>query len=179
MRLDGETVVFHVAERPTIAELDFSGLHEFEKSKLLDMFHDIGVKSGQPLDKALLAKSMDSLKRLYLGRGFQGVEVQTTTTPIDGDRVSILISIREGPVAKIRQIAFIGNERFSDPTLRNVISLRPSDWSSWHTKNDVYVKETLELDVERLSQFYQERGYIDFSISSIQPSITPDGTCAL
>ncbi|MBN3758559.1 outer membrane protein assembly factor BamA [Paraburkholderia sp. Tr-20389] len=172
---DGEVAVFHVVEKPTIAQLEFSGLHALEKNKLSLVFKDAGIALGLPLDKALLNKGMQTLRNLYIGRGFHAVKVEPTVTPLDRDRVSVLITVSEGPVAKIRQITFVGNEHFQDNALRREISLRPSDWSSWYTKNDVFTREALAIDVERLRGFYLDRGFIDFSIDSVQASVDHDG----
>ncbi|WP_436972193.1 outer membrane protein assembly factor BamA [Paraburkholderia caribensis] len=174
--VQGENVVFHVVERPVLDGLEFAGLHEFEKDKLAKLFRDIGVGKGKPFDKALLGRAVQTLKNSYLARGLLTVQVETTTTPVGRDRVSLLISVIEGPIAKIRQVTVIGNEAFSDHALFEAISLRPTNWSTWYTKNDVFSKETLAADVDRLQKFYLDRGYVEFSITSVQASLTPDGT---
>ncbi|MEM5364840.1 outer membrane protein assembly factor BamA [Paraburkholderia azotifigens] len=174
--INGDVAVFHVVEKPTIAQLEFSGLHEFDKDKLSLVFKDVGIAPGTLLDKAQLNKAVQRLRDLYLGRGFHAVKVEPTVTPLDRDRVSVLVTLNEGPVAKIRHIGFFGNEHFKDRTLLNEIALRPSEWSSWYTKNDVFAKHTLAVDLERIRHFYLDRGYVDFSIDSVQTSMTPDGT---
>src|SRR5580698_6704678 len=105
----GNVVVVQVQERPAISQIDFSGIHEFEKDNLAKALRAVGLSQGRSYDKALVAKAEQELKRQYLTRGFYAAEVTTTVTPVDRNRVQILFSVAEGPSAKIRQINFIGN----------------------------------------------------------------------
>ncbi|MFP3624476.1 POTRA domain-containing protein, partial [Burkholderia sp. SIMBA_051] len=86
--------------------------------------------------------------------GYYAAQVETTTTPVDSGRVSVLFSVIEGPNAKIRQINFIGNRVFSESTLRDEMELSTPNWFSWYTKNDLYSKEKLGADLDRLRSYY-------------------------
>ncbi|MGF6601452.1 outer membrane protein insertion porin family [Paraburkholderia sp. GAS448] len=172
--LDGDIAVVAVVERPAIADIDFAGIHEFEKDNLTKALRAVGLSRGRPFDKALIDKAEQELKRQYLSRGFYAAEVRTTTTPIDNGRVSVLFSVIEGPNAKIRQINFIGNHVFSESDLRDEMELSTPNWFSWYTRNDLYSKEKLGADLDRLRSYYLNRGYLEFGIDSTQVSLTPD-----
>lgn len=171
---EGNVVIVDVAERPAIGEIDFSGLHEFDKDALTKALKGVGLSPGRYYDKSLVDRSEQELKRQYLTRGFYAAEVTTTVTPIDSSRVSILFSVNEGPSAKIRQVNFIGNKAFSTSTLRNEMQLSTPNWFSWYTKNDLYSKDKLTTDLENVRSYYLNRGYLEFNIESTQVSISPD-----
>ncbi|PMS23736.1 outer membrane protein assembly factor BamA [Trinickia dabaoshanensis] len=171
---DGDVVIVNVAERPAIGEIDFSGLHEFDKDALTKALKSVGLSPGRYYDKSLVDRSEQELKRQYLTRGFYAAEVTTTVTPIDNSRVSILFAVNEGPSAKIRQVNFIGNKAFSTSTLRDEMQLSTPNWFSWYTKNDLYSKDKLTGDLENVRSFYLNRGYLEFNIESTQVSISPD-----
>jgi outer membrane protein insertion porin family len=170
----GNVVVVKVQERAAVSSIDFAGIHEFDKDNLTKALHSVGLSQGSTYDKALVSKAEQELKRQYLTRGYYAAEVTTTVTPIDRNRVSILFSVAEGPSAKIRQINFMGNQIASSSTLLDEMQLSTPNWFSWYTKNDLYAKDKLTGDLEKVRSYYLNRGYLEFNIDSTQVSISPD-----
>jgi outer membrane protein insertion porin family len=102
------------------------------------------------------------------------VEITTTVTPLERNRVAINFSIAEGEVAKIRQINVVGNKAFSEGDLLDLFVLTTPGLLTWYSKNDQYSKQKLEGDLETLRSFYLNQGYLEFTIDSTQVSIAPD-----
>ncbi|WP_175752098.1 outer membrane protein assembly factor BamA [Burkholderia anthina] len=171
---DGDVVIVNVAERPVIGTIDFSGLHEFDKDAIEKAMKSVGLVSGRAYDPSLVSKAEQELKRQYLTRGYYAAEVTTTVSPIDRARVGLLFSVIEGPSAKIRQVAFIGNHVFSDSTLRDEMQLATPNWFSWYTKDDLYSKDKLATDLDAVRAYYLDRGYLEFNLDSTQVSLSPD-----
>jgi outer membrane protein insertion porin family len=171
---DGDVLVVVVTERPAIADIKIQGNEDLETDPLLDSLKDIGLAKGQVFDRSLLDKVELELERQYYSRGKYGVKIETTVTPLERNRVDILIDISEGSVAKIRQINIVGNTVFDDKTLLKQFSQSTPNWLSFYTKDDQYSKQVLAADLETLRSYYQDRGYIKFNIDSTQVSITPD-----
>ena len=59
----GNVLVVVVQERPTIADVDFSGAREFDKEALKKSMRDVGLADGRPFDKALADRAEQELKR--------------------------------------------------------------------------------------------------------------------
>jgi outer membrane protein insertion porin family len=171
---DGNVLVVVVEERPAVAQIDISGSKEFEQSKLKEALRQIGLAESRIFDRALLERAEQELKSQYISRGKYGVEITTTVTPLERNRVAISFTIVEGKVAKIRQIHFVGNEIFSDRKLASEFVLRTPGLMTWYSKNDQYSKPKLQADLESLRSFYLNQGYLEFSIESTQVSISPD-----
>ena len=170
----GDVLVVLVEERPAIAQVDFSGVKEFEPDNLRKILREVGLAEGRTFDRSVLDTAEQELKRQYLSRGRYAAEVQTTVTPLERNRVGINIAVSEGDVAKIRSINIVGAQSFSEKDLLNQFVLRTPGWLTWYTKLDQYSKQKLAADLETLKSFYQNRGYLDFTIDSTQVSITPD-----
>jgi outer membrane protein insertion porin family len=171
---DWNVLVVVVEERPAVAQIDISGSKEFEQSKLKEALRQIGLAESRIFDRALLERAEQELKSQYISRGKYGVEITTTVTPLERNRVAISFTIVEGKVAKIRQIHFVGNEIFSDRKLASEFVLRTPGLMTWYSKNDQYSKPKLQADLESLRSFYLNQGYLEFSIESTQVSISPD-----
>src|SRR5687767_2236947 len=174
LEAEGDVLVVCVRERPAIAQIDFSGMKEFEPDNVRKVLREVGVAEGRIFDRAVLDAAEQELKRQYLSRGMYAASVQTTVTPLERNRVGINIAVTEGPVAKIRGINIVGAQAFSERELRGLFVLRTPGWLTWYTQADRYSRERLGADLETLRSFYLNRGYLDFSLESTQVSITPD-----
>src|SRR5688572_14386754 len=176
VRLDveNEVLIVYVEERPAIAQIDFSGVKEFEPDNLRKVLREMGIAEGRVFDRAVLEGAEQELKRQYLSRGRYSAEVQTTVTPLERNRVGINFSVTEGDVAKIRAINLVGVQSFPQKTLLDEFALRTPGWLTWYTKQDQYSRQKLSADLETLRSYYLNRGYLDFTVDSTQVSITPD-----
>src|SRR5918995_1504597 len=174
LEVENDVLVVFVRERPAIAQIDFSGLKEFEPDVVRKVLRDLGMAEGRIFDRAVLDAAEQELKRQYLSRGLYAASVQTTVTPLERNRVGINIAVTEGDVAKIRGINIVGARAFKESELRGLFVLRTPGWLTWYTKHDTYSREKLAADLETLRSFYLNRGYLDFTLESTQVSITPD-----
>src|SRR5574341_1015271 len=174
LEVDNDVLVVFVRERPAIAQIDFSGMKEFEPDQLRKALRELGLAEGRIFDRALLDSAEQEIKRQYLSRGLYAAQVQTTVTPLERNRVGINIAVTEGEVAKIRGINIVGAQTFRESELLGLFVLRTPGWLTWYTKFDRYSRERLAADLESLRSFYLNRGYLDFSLESTQVSITPD-----
>jgi outer membrane protein insertion porin family len=174
LEVNGDVLVVIVEERPTVADVDFVGTKEFDKEALKKALREAGVADGQPFDKALADKAEQELKRQYINKSLYGVEVITTVTPIERNRVNLTFSVVEGEVAKIKEIHITGNKAFSESTLLDLFDLDTGGWLSWYTKSDRYSRTKLNADIETLRSYYLSRGYLEFKVESTQVAISPD-----
>jgi outer membrane protein insertion porin family len=174
IEVEGDVLVVMVEERPAIAGVEFSGTKEFDKETLTKALKDIGLGESRIYDKALVDRAEQELKRQYLSRGLYGVQITTTVTPIERNRVNISFAVDEGDVSRIRQINIIGNKAFPEKELLGLLNLRTPGWFTWYTKADQYSKQKLTGDIESLRSFYLNRGYLEMQVESTQVSITPD-----
>jgi outer membrane protein insertion porin family len=171
---DGDVLVVVVQERPSVAQIDFTGTKEFNKDQLIAGLRQIGLADGRIFDRGLLEKAEQELKRQYLSRGYYAVTVSTTVTPLERNRVSLNFNVDEGRVAKIRQINIIGAQAFRERELLGLFVLRTPGLMTWFSKHDQYSRQKLAADLETLRSYYLDRGYLEFNIDSQQVSITPD-----
>ncbi|HEY2188024.1 MAG TPA: POTRA domain-containing protein, partial [Caldimonas sp.] len=176
VRIDIENgvAVVIVEERPVIANIDFVGLHEFEKDALVKSLKDFGIGEGLPFDKALADRAEQELKRQYLTKSLYGAEVVTTVTPQERNRVNVTFTVTEGAPAKIREIRIVGNHAFSERTLKGQFELNDGGWLNFYLKGDRYSRAKLNADLETLRAYYQNRGYLEMEVESTQVTISPD-----
>ena len=149
-----DVVVVLLEERPIIASIDFIGTKEFDKDALRKAMREIGLSDGRPYDRSLADLAEQDIKRQYVNRSLYGVEIVTTITPVDRNRVNLTFNVTEGDMAKIKQIQFVGNKIFKSSTLEDLMDLNSGNWMSWYTKSDRYSRPKLNADLETLRSYY-------------------------
>lgn len=174
LEANGDVLIVVVQERPTIAAVEFAGTKEFDKEVLQKAMRDVGLTEGRPFDKALADRAEQELKRQYLNKSFYGAEVVTTVTPVERNRVNLTFSVAEGETARIKDIHIVGNNAFSESTLKGLFDQDTGGWLSWYTKSDRYARAKLNADLETLRSYYLQRGYLEFRVESTQVAISPD-----
>ena len=167
-------VIVTVEERPSIAKITLIGIKEFPEEELKTGLKQTGLAEGRVLDRALLDKAEQELQRQYFNRGKYAVEIKSTLTPLERNRVAVQFDVVEGSSAKIQQINIVGNKAFKEKELLNQFASTTPGWLTWYTKNDQYSKSRLSGDIEALRSFYLNRGYLEFNVDSNQVSISPD-----
>ncbi|KRE98582.1 outer membrane protein assembly factor BamA [Frateuria sp. Soil773] len=171
---EGDILVIKVVERPSIAKLTLRGNKDIKEEDLRKGLKEIGLSEGETFDRLSLDRVRQELIRQYYNRGKYNVSVDPHVTRLDRNRVAIDIEIREGKVAKIKQLNIVGNTAFSDKAIRKDFESDTTNWMSWYSKDDQYSREKLSGDLEKLQSYYMNRGYADFGVDSTQVTIAPD-----
>ena len=174
LEIDGQVLVVVLEERPAIASLEFTGLKAFKPEDLKKSLREVGLAESRIFDRALVERAEQELKRQYLAQGHYAIQVTTTITPLERNRVGVNFAVSEGEIAKIRQINIIGAGAMKEADLLDLLVLRTPGWLTWYTKNDQYSKQKLSGDLETLRSHYLDRGHLEFNIESTQVSISPD-----
>ena len=171
---DGDVLVVKLVERPAVATIETHGIKAFDKAGVETSLRDVGLAEGRIFDQATLDRADQELRRQYLARGYYGVKIKTTATPLERNRVRITINVDEGRASSISSIRFNGNRLFESEELLDQMQLGMPNWFSWYTKRDLYSREKLAADLETIRSFYLNQGYLDFKIDSVQVSIAPN-----
>ena len=169
----GDVLVVAVVERPAINTITLEGNKELKSDELLKGLKSIGLSEGETYNPLNLDRVTQELTRQYNNRGKYGVIVEPTITPLDRNRVDVKIVVTEGKAARIRDINIVGNTLYTDEAIRSNWESSTSNWLSWYRRDDQYSREKVSGDLEKLSNYYLDRGYADFTVESTQISISP------
>ncbi|MEP5567960.1 MAG: outer membrane protein assembly factor BamA [Halioglobus sp.] len=171
---DANVLVVVVAERPSISEINIDGNKAIETEALLDGLKGSGLAVGQVFQRSTLEGMQMELQRQYVQQGRYDAAIETEVLPEPRNRVAINIDVDEGTVAAIKHINVVGNEIYADDELDEIFELKTTGWLSFFTNDDKYSKEKLTGDLETLTSYYMDRGYLQFRIDSTQVSVSPN-----
>jgi len=95
---------------------------------------------------------IERIKFFYKTKGYLQVNLGSPEVTISEDKKWVFISLKvnEGPLFKINNIYFEGNDLFSDSKLREKIKLK---------EDEVYSEELLRRDIIKLTEAFQDEGY--------------------
>jgi len=174
LRRDGTVLVVAVAERPSLESVDIKGNKDIKTEDLQKSLRNVGLAAGKTFDRSTLDEVTQYLTDQYYSRGKYAVQIDSKVENLPDNRVRVNINIKEGSRAKIRQINIVGNTVFRDKDILATLSLQTPNWQSWYKQSDRYARESLQGDLEKIQTYYQDRGYANFHIDSVQVAIAPD-----
>ncbi len=163
---EGVVVTYILQGKPRLTDIKFQGNTKYKDSKLRKK---LTSKVGEPLDERKLFTDSQELQKLYQKAGYPGTQVKSIPS-IDENagRGSVTFEIKESPKIRITDVEFVGASSFSERKLRKVIKTRRHWMFSWITSSGVFKDEQFEDDREKLAEFYNSQGYIDFEIKEVQ-----------
>jgi outer membrane protein insertion porin family len=174
LRREGNTLIVVVLERPSIESFEITGNKDIKTEDLQKSLRGVGLATGKTFDRSVLEDVTQYLTDQYFARGKYGVRITSTVEEEAGNRVKIKIDIKEGSRAKIREINIVGDTRFPPKQILDTLELKTPNWLSWYKQDDRYSRESLQGDLEKVRNFYMDRGYANFQIESTQVAIAPE-----
>jgi outer membrane protein insertion porin family len=168
----GKVVTFVVSERKRIQIVDFRGSKALSNSTIEDELKkkDAALKIDTFYDLGKARRVEHILKEMLAEKGRPFATVKHDAKPVGGSGLQVSFVIDDGPKARVKQIDFVGNEVFSDGTLRRHmknVRLR-SFWTlGWLLGKTTYTQEKwsgAEGDQKRLEDFYLDHGYVTASV---------------
>ena len=170
-RREGNTLIVKVVENPIINTIAFEG-NDYLESK--DLFAEIQEKPRTVLTQSRVQADVQRILNLYRRSGRFGATVDPKIIKLDQNRVNLVFEIKEGSRTDVRKISFVGNKSFSDSELRGVILTTETAWYRFLVTTDTYDPDRLQVDRDRLRDFYLMNGYIDFKVISAVAELSPE-----
>jgi len=172
----------YVKERPTIREINYTGLNAVSTSDVLDRFKErkVGLSVENQYDPTKIKKAEVVLKELLAEHGRQFAIIRTEVRPIPPAAVGITFVVKEGPKVKVGRIRFRGNKHVPDRTLRAAMkNLKPIGIPHSIFLENIFAKTydatKLEEDTERVRAEYQNRGYFKVLVDDPKTEIHDTG----
>ena len=171
IRRDGDRVVVNVVENPIINRIAFEGNRRVE-DEILNK--EVQLRPRVVYTRAKVQADVKRILDLYRRSGRFAATVEPKVIQLPQNRVDLVFEINEGQVTSVERINFVGNARFSDSSLRDVIQTKESRWYRILSSDDTYDPDRLSFDRDLLRRHYLKNGYADFRVVSAVAELTPD-----
>jgi len=145
-------ITYNVSEGEpfTVAEVGFRGYTVFEEAELREK---LKIKDGEIFQRAKIRDEITRLTDMYGSKGYAFADVVPNVNPNNEARTaSIILTIKEGEMMRIRQININGNDKTRDNVIRREIRVdeqdvidTPSLKRSFQRLNNLNFFETVEI----------------------------------
>ncbi|CAO3420554.1 Outer membrane protein assembly factor YaeT [Azospirillum doebereinerae] len=171
LRREGDVLVAVVVENPIINRIAFEGNRRIEKDNLEK---EIQLRPRVVYTRTRVQSDVQRIQDIYRRQGRFAATVEPKIIQLDQNRVDLVFEINEGVRTGVRGITFVGNEKFSDGSLREAVQTKETAWWRFLTSDDNYDPDRLNYDRDLLRRFYLKEGYADFRVVSSVAELTPD-----
>lgn len=168
---EGSTLIIYVRENPVVNRVVLEGNRAINNQRITD---EIQLQPRALFTRARVQADVQRILEIYRRSGRFAVQVNPQIVELPQNRVDLVFEISEGPTTGVRRINFVGNRAYSDRTLRGEVVTTEARWWRFFSSNDNYDPDRLEFDREKLREFYADRGYADFRVSSAIAELVPD-----
>jgi len=173
IRRVGNELIVSVVENPIINRVVFEGNDDISDE---DLEAEVQLTPRTIFTRAKVQADVQRIVELYRRRGRFSATVEPKVIQLPQNRVDLVFEISEGPITEVAAINFLGNEAYSDGTLRGVIATKESAFWRIFSSDDNYDPDRLNYDRELLRRYYLARGYADFRVVSAVADLSPDGS---
>ena len=146
---EGSVLVVRVAENPIINRLAFEGNRRIDDETLQA---EVQLRPRVVYTATKVQNDAKRILDIYRRSGRFAATVEPKVIPLDQNRVDLVFEINEGEVTEVRRIDFVGNNNFSDSSLREEILTTESAWYRFFATNDTYDPDRITVDRESSAQ---------------------------
>jgi outer membrane protein insertion porin family len=157
----GKVVTFQIIEKSTIRRIRFKGNVIYDDE---DLQESLDIQTGSILNIFKIRSNLNRIENLYREKNYHNVQVTYQIDELKRNQADLEFIIKEGEKQQIKQIKFEGNTVFDDGDLKDEITSSEKGFFSIITSSGEMNEEQLSQDVDQLTAFYQNNGYLQAKV---------------
>ena len=178
IRLEKNILIIDIVENLIIEDITYDGV---KNKKIVEAITDISkLKSRSAYTVSALSNDVVNIKNLLQNAGYYFVDVKTSLdTNIKNNTVKVIYNIDLGKKAKISKIIFVGDKKFKNRKLSNIITSEENRFWKFISKNIYLDKGRINLDKRLLEIYYKNNGYYNVTIKETFAEFQDDNSFKL
>ena len=162
--IENNNLIIDVMENPIIQTVFIDGI---DRKKTTESLYEIlSLKNRSSYNSTLVKKDEIAILNLLKDSGYFFSKIASSYQDLGNNKIDLFYQVELGKKAKISKINFIGDKKFKDGTLRNIIV--SEEYRFWKfISGKKYLNERLiEFDKRLLNIFYKNKGFFNVKIES-------------
>ncbi|MDC0451839.1 outer membrane protein assembly factor BamA [Candidatus Pelagibacter sp.] len=164
VKIESNNLIIEVLENPVIQTVFIEGIKRKKTEESL--YEILSLKNRSSYNSTLIKKDEVAILSLLKDDGYYFAKIISSYQDLGENKIDILYQIELGEKSKISKISFIGDKRFKDSTLKNIII--SEEYKFWKfLSGKKYLNENLiNYDKRLLNNFYKNKGFFNVVIES-------------
>jgi outer membrane protein insertion porin family len=169
VQASGNTLAISVVEFPTVNQISIEGNRRLSDAEFLPLMQSQPRKIYSP---ATVEQDVATITALYAKNGRINASVTPRIIRLSENRVNLVFEVSESGVTEVQRISFVGNRSYSDRRLRGILETKQAGLLRAIISRDTYSEDRINFDKQVLTDFYQSRGYADFTLQNVDVTLT-------
>ena len=164
VKIENKNLIINVTENPMIQTVHIEGI---KKKNLKKNIYDVLIlKDRSSFTSKSLQKDETSILNLLKSQGYYFPEVISSVQKFNDNVIDVFYEINLGNKAKITKISFLGDKKYKDRSLRNIIV--SEEYKFWKIiSGKKFLNENLiNYDKRLLNNFYKNNGFYNVIVES-------------
>ena len=164
VKIEKNDLIIEVLENPIIQTISIEGVKR--KKTKESLYEILSLKNRSSYNRASLKKDEIAILRFLKNEGYYFSKITSSYQDLGDNKIDLLYQVDLGVKSKISSISFIGNEKFKDSKLKNIII--SEEYKFWKfLSGKKYLNENLiNYDKKLLNNFYKNKGFYNVAINS-------------
>ena len=164
VKIENNNLTIDVLENPIIQTVFIEGIKRKKTEESL--YEILSLKNRSSYNSTLIKKDESAILSFLKDDGYYFSKVTSSYQDLGDNKIDLLYQIELGEKSKISKISFIGDKKFKDSTLKNIII--SEEYKFWKfLSGKKYLNENLiNYDKRLLNNFYKNKGFFNVVIES-------------
>tara|TARA_B110000003_G_scaffold267979_1_gene296869 strand:- start:634 stop:2871 length:2238 start_codon:yes stop_codon:yes gene_type:complete len=157
IEIKNDNLIISVVENPIIQEVIINGIKK--KSFEEEIYKSLILKNKSSYVEFIAKNDLQNIKNALRVSGFYLSNVKTSIKENTNDTIDLIYDISLGDKALIKNIKFIGDKKFKNRKLREVIVSEESKFWKFLSTKKYLNQNQIKLDERLLLNFYKDNGF--------------------
>ena len=172
IEIKNDNLIITVLENPIIQEVLIEGIKKESFKK--DIYDSLTLKNKSSYVEFIAKNDLQKIKNTLRLSGFYLSDVKTSTKKNNNNTIDLIYNINLGKKALIKNIKFIGDKKFKNRKLRQVIVSEENKFWKFLSSKKYLNANQIKFDERLLLNFYRDSGFYKANIEASTAKFVDD-----
>jgi len=164
VKIENNNLIINVLENPIIQTVYIEGIKR--KKTEADLYKVLSLKNRSSFNSNFIKVDELAILGYLKNKGYYFSKINSSYQDLGDNKIDLFYKIDLGKKAKISKISFIGDKKFKDSKLRNIILSEEYKFWKFISGKKFLNEDLINFDKRLINNFYKNKGYYNVKIDS-------------